>query len=136
MKRIVFITGGTGTLGRELVRRYLRDEPSVELRILIRGASRSEARAKWDALSSGLSGISDLRGVEPVCGDLTSRERMGIERAAYGVLCREVTDILHCAASTRFDLSLDRAREINVGGCESLLDFSRDCGRLDRIGCA
>ena len=37
MDPVVFITGGTGTLGRELVRRYARKEPPRHVKVLVRG---------------------------------------------------------------------------------------------------
>jgi nucleoside-diphosphate-sugar epimerase len=50
-------------------------------------------------------------------------------------LSAEVTDILHCAAETRFTRPLEETRAVNVGGTRSLLAFAAECPRLRRMGC-
>lgn len=60
----------------------------------------------------------------PVRGDLSS----------FDLDPRDVTAILHCAAETRFGLSLDEIRETNVEGTRRLLKFARRCPRLEKFG--
>jgi long-chain acyl-CoA synthetase len=50
-------------------------------------------------------------------------------------LTDQVTDILHCAAETRFTLPLEEARAVNVDGTHSLLEFAAGCRSLQRVGC-
>jgi nucleoside-diphosphate-sugar epimerase len=47
---------------------------------------------------------------------------------------RDVTAILHCAAETRFGLSLDEIRHTNVAGTRRVLEFARRCPRLEKFG--
>jgi len=46
---------------------------------------------------------------------------------------RDVTEIIHCAADTRFSLPLDEARATNVQGTENVLDAARRCPRLEKF---
>ncbi len=51
-------------------------------------------------------------------------------------LAGRVTDVIHCAASVSFSLTLERSREINVTGTQRLLDFAELCrehGGLERF---
>ena len=68
-------------------------------------------------------------------GDLTDGSRLGLARESYDALTRDVTEILHCAASTQFDLPLDQARVVNVEGTRNMIAFARECRRVQRIGC-
>ncbi len=45
----------------------------------------------------------------------------------------EVTEIIHCAAAVRFDLSLAKARAINTVATGRLLDFARRAPRLRKF---
>jgi nucleoside-diphosphate-sugar epimerase len=46
----------------------------------------------------------------------------------------DVTAILHCAAETRFGLTLDEIRRTNVEGTRRVLEFARRCPRLEKFG--
>ena len=130
MDRTVLVTGGTGALGRELVRRLARD-PGARVVVLSRAARDPERIAAGDPLVESL-GWSD--GVRVVRGDVLAGGELGLSSVAREELSREVTDVLHCAAATRFNLPLDEARSANVGGTRSVLDFAAGCRALRRIG--
>jgi long-chain acyl-CoA synthetase len=117
MDRTVLVTGGTGALGRELVRRLVRDPDAARVVVLSRIARDPE------------------HGVELVRGDVEAGGGLGLVPAVREALSREVTDILHCAAATQFTLPLEEARAANVGGTRSLLEFASGCRSLQRVGC-
>jgi nucleoside-diphosphate-sugar epimerase len=73
--------------------------------------------------------------VRAVAGDTSAPDLgLGAERAA---LARRVANVVHCAASTRFDLELEEARRVNVGGAAHALGFARDAGaRLHHVSTA
>ncbi len=48
-------------------------------------------------------------------------------------LLDEVTHVLHCAASVRFDLPLTEARRANVGTAAVVADIARRAPRLERL---
>lgn len=45
----------------------------------------------------------------------------------------DVQEIVHCAADTRFDRTIDEARSINYHGTLNVLEFARRCPRLERM---
>jgi nucleoside-diphosphate-sugar epimerase len=121
MNRTILVTGGTGTLGRELVRRLIIDPSAPRVIVLSRSARDSDPRLP--------------AGVRVVRGDLAAGAGPGLSLATRDELSAEVTDILHCAADTRFTLPLEEARAANVGGTIALLDFASGCRSLRRVGC-
>ena len=61
---------------------------------------------------------------------------LGLARRDEHRLRREVTSVIHCAASVSWDLPLSQAREINVVGTRRVLELAEEiqrCGRLDRL---
>jgi nucleoside-diphosphate-sugar epimerase len=100
---MILVTGGTGTVGREMLPvlgQLMRGEPVHLLR-----------RPTADLCQPGL-GLSEE----------TRRE-----------LQRQVRVIVHCAAEIRFNLPLDEVRQTNLEGTRRMLEFARGCPRLDRF---
>ena len=118
-KRTVLVTGGTGTLGRELVARLDRDRRATVV-VLPRHPAAAAAVLPPD--------------VRTLAGDVRSHA-FGLAPAARDELASQVTDILHCAAETTFNRPLAEARAANVDGTRAVLDFARDCARLERLAC-
>lgn len=131
---MLLVTGGTGALGRELVRR-LADLPSPpRVVVLSRQARNPESLACHGPVPAPFPGL--LPGVvEVVRGDLRAGPGLGLSPQVRAELEDRVTGILHAAADTRFTLPLGAARAANLGGTRSLLGFAARCHALDRIGC-
>lgn len=108
----LLLTGATGLVGRELLQPLLSARPDRRLLLL----TRRRARLSDCAISPRISVVE---------GDLREAD-LGIDPAV-------VTEIIHCAADTRFDLSLAEARAANVTTTENLLRFARRCGRLEKF---
>lgn len=95
-----FVTGGTGLVGKPLVRRLLAD--GHEVRFLVRDATRGEELARG--------------GARPVLGDLgrpeTFREAVGSSDVVF-----------HCAAQTGFwNVPWEELRRVNVEGTRNVLE--------------
>src|SRR5207248_2860804 len=66
--------------------------------------------------------------------ELFSDGRVTAIRADSKTVCpTNVTEIIHCAADTRFGISIEEARAANVEGTRRLLQFARRCPRLQKF---
>lgn len=118
----VLLTGATGFIGGELLRRLLRrDERSIVC--LVRAASSEDAaRRGHDTLAALFGRAVPARlaaRVEWVAADI-ERPRLGLDDAAWASVAADIEEAYHCAASTRFDLPLDEAHRINVVGAQEV----------------
>lgn len=100
---MILVTGGTGTVGREMIPVLERLAPGEEIHLLRRPAA--------DIRLPGLG--------------LSSDERAELQR--------QVRVVIHCAAEIRFNLPLDEVRETNLEGTRQMLEFAHGCPRLDRF---
>lgn len=139
MPGTLFITGATGFLGRELLKRFLVRDPDLKVAALVRGTDRENAdRRLRDLLGEvfGAGAAAFAGRTRAVLGD-NSLDRLGIDDDEYASLRREVTHVVHGAASVRFDLPLDEARAQNVKGSQGVLDLAdavkATTGRAPRI---
>jgi len=119
-RRTVLVTGGTGTLGRELVARLDRDRRATVV-VLTRHPAAAAAGLPPD--------------VRTLAGDVRVGGALGLSPVTRHELASQVTDILHCAAETTFHRPLAEARAANVDGTRAVLDFARDCAHLERLAC-
>jgi nucleoside-diphosphate-sugar epimerase len=129
MRRTVLVTGGTGTLGRELVHRVVR-EPDVARVVVISRAPSAAARHALPA-AWAQAGPAEVRLVR---GDVRDSALLGLAPADAAALRDVVTDVLHCAADTTFTLPLAEARAVNVDGTRHVLGFAAGCPSLRRVG--
>lgn len=100
---MILVTGGTGTVGREMLPVLERLMPGETIHLLRRPAA-------------------DIR--VPGLG-MPSEERAALQRKARV--------IIHCAAEIRFNLPLDEVRETNLEGTRRMLEFAQGCPRLERF---
>ncbi len=107
-----FVTGATGLIGREVVRRLLADHEVERVYVLAR---RPET----------------VGGLPALQGDLRL-DGLGLGPAVRAQLAREVTMVVHLAANTSFSQSLDDARGTNRDGTRRLLELSADWPDVSR----
>lgn len=132
----LFLTGGTGSVGLELLRRILRERAFDEARFLIRATTDAELRARWDRLlslaSDGRLRGDDCAGLTPVRGDITVPGLGLAERDAAWVR-QEATHVMHAAAAIDFNATREDVGPINVNGTLHLLDVARRSARLEAV---
>ena len=157
-RRSVLITGATGAVGSELLRR-LSSRPGTSVNALVRGGD--ERGAELASILSGANGtnapgISIARQLEHwetagadisasgvalltkpeteisvVEGDICAGPSLGLAPELIESLTATTTHIIHCGGSTSFTLPLSEARALNVEGTRNVLDFARHCPSLE-----
>ncbi len=115
----LLLTGATGLIGRLLAERLRNRRPDLRLLLLTRCRER---------IAPHFVG----RGVEIVEGDITN-PGLGLDREQLRRLEADVTEVIHCAADTRFGLPLETARASNVTGTTTMLEIARRCCRLEKF---
>jgi nucleoside-diphosphate-sugar epimerase len=116
---VLLITGATGLVGGELLKVLRVAKPNRRIAALTRRSGK----------------IADLNltaGVVALQGDVT-HPSLGLDHATYAQLTGSITEIIHCAADTRFGLSLENARTVNTRGTENLLNLASKCRNLQKF---
>jgi 1-acyl-sn-glycerol-3-phosphate acyltransferase len=135
----VLLTGCTGFVGKvvleELLRR--REELNIEtINLLIRPRGRKSPDERFQRLSQSRCFAQLEPGwrkyCQPVAGDMLD-DGLGMSDSDAERLHKEVTHLIHCAASIRFDLPIADAASINITGALRVLQFSRSCEALQRL---
>jgi len=123
---VLFMTGATGTLGSEALRRLLHLEPGLRALVLVR-----DPRA-WQARTVGMGGL-DAGRVRPVVGDIRQPD-LGLSAQDRRAVIRSTTLVLHAAADTTFSRSEADATAVNLDGTAHLLQLAEACRELRRFG--
>src|SRR5689334_25425681 len=95
-RRTILVTGGTGTLGAELVSRLARGSHASVV-VLTRGTARSRPA------------LAPM--VEMLTGDVHCGPTFGLHPSDAATLRERVTDIVHCATDTTFNRPLAERSE-------------------------
>jgi thioester reductase-like protein len=120
MTRTVLLTGATGFLGGELIRRLLTWDGGIRLVVLLRAPSEAHAQFRGVRLLEELArDPAEAARWSPrvrfLRSELTAPD-LGLSTDQRAGLAESVTEIVHAAASVRFDQPLEEARAINLGG--------------------
>ncbi len=134
MSDAVFLTGGTGFLGMELIGRLLERDEGPDVFVAVRARDAGEADERVKKLLTQLyddppAGASRLR---PVRAELTA-PGLGLDAADRRAITAATDRVVHCAASVEFTLPLPEAREINVEGTRRVLELAHEMDGLERF---
>jgi long-chain acyl-CoA synthetase len=134
MSDAVFLTGGTGFLGMEVIARLLERDEGPDVFVAVRARDAEEAQERVTKMLAQLyddapAGASRLR---PVRAELTEPE-LGLAAADRRAISAATDRVVHCAASVEFTLPLSEAREINVEGVRRVLDLAHEMNGLERF---
>jgi nucleoside-diphosphate-sugar epimerase len=143
--KAMFMTGGTGFVGGEAIKRYI-DRAPADLRffLLVRGPddARIEKRAnKLLKTHFGDKAEAVRDRFTFVRGDLL-KDGLGLSEADTDMIVNECDHVVHCAASVDFGATLEFSREYNLDGtrrvleiCEKIAD-KHGLKRLDYVSTA
>ncbi|KAK9875977.1 hypothetical protein WA026_011078 [Henosepilachna vigintioctopunctata] len=133
----VFITGGSGFLGKVLIEKLLRCCTGIKkIYILIRNKKGKAPKerihdifnnALYDTLRN--SNPDAFKKCEAIAGDVTEID-LGISPEDRKKLQEEVEFFYHSAATTRFDDTMKYAVLMNTRGTKFALDLAAECKKL------
>jgi long-chain acyl-CoA synthetase len=127
-----FVTGATGFIGREFVKRILNDCTSHDqITVLVRPGAKTSALQKFRSSVSDIIPPDQIPKVRVLMGDIT-QQRFGLSERAWREISRS-THIVHLAALTRFDASLSQARQFNVDGVKHVMELARTSHAKGRL---
>jgi thioester reductase-like protein len=136
--RQVLITGATGALGSAVVPLFLA-EPDTRVVLLLRAADDAALRGRVDELlefwGSDLADPAARERLTVLRGDV-SLPRLGLTEEVWQGLARDLTHIVHAAASVKLDMSEAEATRSSVRPVEEILalaEAGRAAGALRKL---
>jgi len=129
-----FLTGATGFIGSEVLRRLLRREPERQVLALVRAADTAEAERRGREVLFKLffddeaAAADGKRRVHWVVGNLKA-PALGLAPAARERIVAECDEIIHAAASTDWDRPLEVAEAVNVEGVRAIVELAAESAR-------
>ncbi|XP_060872883.1 fatty acyl-CoA reductase wat-like [Metopolophium dirhodum] len=133
---IVLVTGSTGFLGKILIEKILRSCPVKKIAILVRSKKGFNVnqrvadmykQAVFDRIRSEKPGFTDL--IKIIDSNLEDSS-MGLTTADRDWIVENVNFVFHCAATIRFNETLESASKINIQGTEKLLSLATQMKNL------
>ena len=117
--QVSFLTGVTGLVGSELLQQLLNSSPDRRVIIL--------ARNPENVVLPG-----EKERITVVEGDVT-KPGVCLHSSAVRQIKKTATEIIHCAAQTRFGVPIEEARATNTHGTSNVLTLAQDCRRLEKF---
>ncbi len=131
----IFLTGGSGVLGLELIPRFLQQDRTEDITLLLRANEDDSLQCRLDRVKQYVQHwwpAIDLSCLRAVRGDITL-PNLGLTPADYVLLQQRTTHVIHAAASTKLTLSRACATRTNILGTKNVLDFAAGCRLLQRL---
>ncbi|GMS92424.1 hypothetical protein PENTCL1PPCAC_14599, partial [Pristionchus entomophagus] len=136
--RTVFLTGGSGFVGKVVIEKFLTAVPDIKrIYVLVRSAKGKTADQRWADINTGVmfnrvrsDCPETLDKVLPVEGDITFDD-MGLKEEDLQRVLEETSVVLHCAATVRFNDTLRNAIELNVKGVKRMINMCKRMPKLD-----
>src|SRR5213083_3733245 len=126
----VLLSGVTGFVGAAVMARYL-ERTERPLLALVRAGSAREADARVRAVLEELYEPDVAEAYAERCTAVAAdlaRPALGLGPADREDLARQVSEVVHCAASVSFDQPLTAARAVNVAGARRVAQIAELCG--------
>ncbi|XP_060662209.1 fatty acyl-CoA reductase 1 [Drosophila nasuta] len=131
----IFVTGGSGVVGKALIEKLLRSCNVKRIYVLLRTKKQLSAEQRLDKLRQAnifqvlrLQKPQEVDKLVAIPGDV-SLPQLGIS-SEHRQLLSNVSIVFHCAATVRFDEPLRIALRLNVGGTLEALKFAEQLQQL------
>lgn len=132
----IFLTGGTGFLGRFLLAKLMRMGNLGEIMVLARPKKQKTNAERMEELFNGIL-FEKMSLFDPefkskiriVNGDI-EKEGLDMSEEDRNYIQNEVEIIIHAAATVRFDEVLKKAININIRGTRDILDVAVGARKL------
>ncbi|KAH9418028.1 hypothetical protein DERP_008284 [Dermatophagoides pteronyssinus] len=136
----IFLTGGSGFIGKVLIEKLLYSCPEIERIYLLIRPSRDgkspQQRLEEEVIKSRVftfrNKAFDFSKLVAVNGDMT-KPRLGLSDSDYQTLIENVSIVFHSAATVRFHGPLKKFVTQNIHGTESVMKLSRDMKKLQTV---
>src|ERR1700723_3790378 len=102
-EELILITGATGFLGKQVVRELLQRVPRARLALLIRPRTGQTPAQRAESIVPA----ADSSRVQIFGGDV-SEPNCGLNDSDRQLFSAETTRVIHCAATVRFDHTLEQ----------------------------
>ncbi|XP_041971044.1 fatty acyl-CoA reductase 1-like [Aricia agestis] len=137
--KTVFLTGGSGFIGKVLIEKLLRCCPDIDaIYVLMRGKGDSSPEKRkeeiyklecFDVLRVKKPGIFESK-VFIIPGDVTEYN-LGMSDDDYALVVNKTNIFVHSAASVRFNDNLKIAAKLNLLGTKHALDLAKEMRNLE-----
>ncbi|EEB16462.1 male sterility domain-containing protein, putative [Pediculus humanus corporis] len=136
----IFVTGGTGLMGKVLVEKLLRTCPGInKIYLLMRPKKGNDVNTRLSELIN--TRIFDgIRKTHPetmsklisVAGDITA-PNLGLNSSDVKILTENVSIVFHSAATVKFDESLKESVAMNMNGTKSVVQLCQKMKNLEAL---
>ncbi|CAB3238737.1 unnamed protein product [Arctia plantaginis] len=131
-KKCIFLTGGTGFLGKVFIEKLLYSCPEIDtIYILIREKKGLDINRRIKNLFNDplFERLKDkrpqcLEKLVPISGDMNSPQ-LGISHDSENTLVEKVSVVIHAAATVKFNEPLKEAWQTNVEGTRMVLELAQ-----------
>jgi long-chain acyl-CoA synthetase len=131
--KVLFMTGVTGGIGRELLRIFLeRTEDRLILLVRPKASESHHQRVEKLLGKLGVNGRREGR-IRVMAGDLT-QPKLGLSPEDWASVVREADEFYHSAALTNLGASWEDAERINLHGTLRALELAREAAGRGRLG--
>ncbi|XP_060808981.1 fatty acyl-CoA reductase wat-like [Amyelois transitella] len=136
----VFLTGGTGFLGKVIIEKLLRSCGDIDtIYVLIRSKKGKDAHARLHEMLDEFlfhraheENPKGIHKVVPVVGDM-ELPGLGISDQDRKTITSKVTIIINAAATVKFDEKLSISTGINVRGTREVIRLAKECRNLKAV---
>lgn len=122
--RNVFLTGGTGLIGRFWLRELLQQKEDIIVHCLVRADNDDMAynRIKNAMVEADIWEDDQSSRIRVICGDITL-ERFGLSKDVFETLCSQIDAVYHLAADVALIASYEKISEVNTRSMTSILEL-------------